>query len=215
MKTQTQGSYCSVTRSLEVVGERWSLLVVRDLLPGSQRFSDLLSAVAGITPKLLTLRLRDLEANGVVHRDEEAGRRDVWYSLTESGLALRPVIRELVIWGIYHGQPPQSGETARSRRGATSCVAVFNREGLTPSKPLTWAIDFGDGSPSPFRFDGRDWDLAPDASPADVELVISSTPKALIGLFRTPRGERAELARSIDVQGSEEQIENFRGLFAA
>ena len=135
MKNQHHGSYCSAARSIEVVGEKWSLLVVRDLLYGPRRFSDLLATVGGVTPKLLTQRLRELEASGVVARDEEPGRRDVWYSLTEAGLALRPVVRELVLWGIYHGPPPEPDETSRSRRAAATVVAVFNREALFPANP--------------------------------------------------------------------------------
>src|SRR5947208_1092317 len=94
--------YCPVARSLEVIGEKWSLLIVRDLLREPRRFTDLLHFLGGITPKWLTLRLRDLEAAGIVERDSEPGRREVWYRLTPRGRDLAPVIQELAIWGIDH-----------------------------------------------------------------------------------------------------------------
>jgi DNA-binding HxlR family transcriptional regulator len=215
MKNQHHGSYCSAARSSEVVGEKWSLLVVRDLLYGPRRFSDLLATVGGVTPKLLTQRLRELEASGVVARDEESGRRDVWYSLTEAGLALQPVVRELVLWGIYHGPPPEPDETSRSRRAAATVVAVFNREALFPAKPVVWAINLGDGDPSPFRFDGLIWEVASETPSPEVDLVISSTPRAWVELVRTPRNDRAKFAKLIQVEGSAEQIEQFQELFAA
>ena len=62
--------YCAAVQALAVVGEKWSLLVVRDLLIGPKRFTDLLGTLTGITPKLLTTRLRELEANGVIDRDQ-------------------------------------------------------------------------------------------------------------------------------------------------
>jgi DNA-binding HxlR family transcriptional regulator len=214
MKNQHHGSYCSAARSIEVVGEKWSLLVVRDLLYGPRRFSDLLATVGGVTPKLLTQRLRELEASGVIARDEEPGRRDVWYSLTEAGLALRPVVRELVLWGIYHGPPPEPDETSRSRRAAATVVAVFNREALIPSQPVVWAIDLGDGDPSPFRFDGLIWEVAPESPAPQIGLVISSTPRAWVELIRTPRNERVDLAKAIHVEGSPDQVDQFHCLFA-
>src|SRR5581483_10166021 len=103
-KTREYQHYCPVARSLEVIGEKWSLLIVRDLLRGPQRFTDLLRYLGGITPKWLTQRLRDLEAAGIVERDHAEGRREVWYRLTAAGEELRPVIESLAIWGIEHAR---------------------------------------------------------------------------------------------------------------
>src|SRR3712207_3582759 len=108
------GEFCSVAQALELVGDRWSLLIVLDLLFGPQRFSDLQRSLGTITPKWLTARLRELEAAGVVERDEAPGRRDVWYRLTPRGEALRPVIEGLSAWGVDHAlRPPAPGEQVR------------------------------------------------------------------------------------------------------
>src|SRR5262245_22945976 len=125
-RTKTYGHYCAAARALEVVGDKWALLVVRDLLIGPARFSDLLRSLGGITPKLLTARLRDLEAAGVVERDEEAGRREVWYQLSPAGRELRPVIEALLVWGIDHGTPPAPGEQVDPQRAARSAATLLN-----------------------------------------------------------------------------------------
>src|SRR6266516_4261614 len=77
--------FCAMARSLELLGERWSLLVVRDLLLGPRRFSDLARSLGGITPTRLTERLRHLQAVGVVQRHRPPVRREGWHRLTEAG----------------------------------------------------------------------------------------------------------------------------------
>jgi DNA-binding HxlR family transcriptional regulator len=90
-------TFCPVGAALNVVGERWALLIVRDLLLGPRRYSDLLNGLGGIGTDILAARLRTLQEHGVVRQvGAGRGRR---YELTESGEALRPVLRELARWG--------------------------------------------------------------------------------------------------------------------
>ncbi|MDN5726178.1 MAG: helix-turn-helix transcriptional regulator [Propionibacteriales bacterium] len=94
---RTYGQFCALARSLDVVGDRWVLLIVRELLPGPMRYSDLKSSLAGIATNLLASRLRDMEANGIVERRlEESG---VVYGLTDWGAALREPMEALGRWG--------------------------------------------------------------------------------------------------------------------
>lgn len=86
--------FCGVARALDLVGERWTLLLVRNLLLGPRRYSDLLTGLPGLTTNLLAARLQELEAAGLVERKDAA-----LYSLTESGAALEPVVMELGRWG--------------------------------------------------------------------------------------------------------------------
>lgn len=90
-------SFCPTGAALNVVGERWSLLVVRDLLLGPRRYSELLSGLGGIGTDILAARLRTLQEHGVVRQVGEG--RSQRYELTESGRALQPVLRELSRWG--------------------------------------------------------------------------------------------------------------------
>src|ERR1700751_2493506 len=108
--------FCPAARALEGVGEKWSLLIVRDLLAGPRRFSDLRRSLTRITPKWLSARLRALEGQGVVQR-EAANPRAVWYRLTPKGQALAPVIDALLVWGIDHALgPPRPGEAMHPGR---------------------------------------------------------------------------------------------------
>lgn len=99
VKERSYGQFCGLARALDVVGERWTLLVVRDLLLGPRRFGDLLAALDGIGPNLLTTRLRALEAQGIVERTRPARAPHDLYQLTARGRALEPAVQALASWG--------------------------------------------------------------------------------------------------------------------
>src|ERR1700727_3822903 len=82
---RTYDHFCLTARALERVGDRWSLLVIRDLLSGPKRFTDLKDRLGGITPKTLSQRLRELEDTGILTADREPGRREGWDRLTPAG----------------------------------------------------------------------------------------------------------------------------------
>lgn len=112
MKARVYGQYCGFARALEVVGERWALLVVRDLLVGPKRFTDLLRGLAGIPSNVLTARLKELEHAGVVRRRVlPRPARAVVYELTEYGLELEVVVVELGRWGAKALGDPRPAET--------------------------------------------------------------------------------------------------------
>jgi DNA-binding HxlR family transcriptional regulator len=97
---RTYGDRCGVARALDLVGERWALLVVRELLLGPKRFTDLRAGLPNLGPDILSQRLRDLEAIGVLRRAKlppPSGARV--YELTEWGLELEPVVLGLGRWG--------------------------------------------------------------------------------------------------------------------
>jgi len=101
------GDPCGVARSLDVLAGRWALLVVRDLLPGPKRFTDLLGGLPGASPNMITQRLSDLTASGVVRRRRLPPPAEVWvYELTDKGRELEPVLLHLGRWGA--GLPYQS-----------------------------------------------------------------------------------------------------------
>ncbi len=101
MSKRSYNQYCAVARAMDVVGERWTLLIVRELLTGPKRFKDLLEGLPGIGTNLLTARLKDLEGYGVVRRatlPPPAASRV--YELTELGCSLEPVVMGLARWGL-------------------------------------------------------------------------------------------------------------------
>lgn len=100
--TRTYGDPCGIARALDVIGERWALLIVRELLYGPKRFSDLRVAL-GMSPNVLSQRLTELEASGVVER-RQAGT--VLYELSAWGYELHPILLQLGRWGARATSPP-------------------------------------------------------------------------------------------------------------
>jgi DNA-binding HxlR family transcriptional regulator len=94
----TYGQFCPIAKAMEVLDERWTLLVVRELLLGSRHFNELRRGNPKMSPALLSKRLRSLERAGVVRRTDEGGRSA--YELTPSGEELRPVVEALGAWGV-------------------------------------------------------------------------------------------------------------------
>ena len=98
MARRSYRQYCGLARALEIVGERWSLLIVRELLVGPARYGELLAGLPGIATNLLAQRLRELETAGVVQRRLATNGNAVTYALTPWGSELRGVVAGLVNW---------------------------------------------------------------------------------------------------------------------
>jgi DNA-binding HxlR family transcriptional regulator len=106
--------YCPLSKALEVIGERWTPLILRDLALGPKRFTDLSNRLAGIAPNLLSQRLRTLEGHGVVRRRKlPPPAATQVYELTELGAELGPALFELARWGTRFLGPIAPGETFR------------------------------------------------------------------------------------------------------
>lgn len=109
--TRTYGQFCGVARALEIVGERWALLIIRDLLVGPRRFSDLRRGLPRIPTNILTVRLHELEEAGIVRRRAQprpAG--GTVYELTARGQGLEPVVLALGRWGAQALGEPRPDE---------------------------------------------------------------------------------------------------------
>ncbi|MFI5914187.1 winged helix-turn-helix transcriptional regulator [Dactylosporangium sp. NPDC051541] len=167
---------CGVARALDVVGERWALLVVRELLLTPQRFSELRQALPGVSSNLLADRLRELEHNGVIRRAPSDG-----YELTERGRALEPIVRALGDWGIEAPQPP-----APAALSATS-VLIFLQGAAHPdpsAPPLTCRLEL----------DGRVWTVrlahgraeVEAGEPGSADVSLKTDPKTFAALLTAP-----------------------------
>jgi DNA-binding HxlR family transcriptional regulator/putative sterol carrier protein len=108
--------YCPVARALDVVGERWTLLIARELLLGPRRFTDLADGLPGIGSSVLTSRLSDLEQRGLVaRRTLPAPAASVVYELTDEARGLAPVLAALAAWGMNLLGEPQKNDRVRGR----------------------------------------------------------------------------------------------------
>jgi DNA-binding HxlR family transcriptional regulator/putative sterol carrier protein len=129
MSKRSYNQYCAIARALDIVGERWTLLVVRELLTGPKRFKDLLEGLPGIGTNLLTTRLKDLERYGVVRRTTlPPPAASKVYELTELGRSLEPVIAALGRWGLEILGTPDREDDLRPAWAAVAMRSALKQE---------------------------------------------------------------------------------------
>ncbi|WP_433662873.1 winged helix-turn-helix transcriptional regulator [Nocardia sp. CA-128927] len=180
---------CGIARALDVVGERWALLVVRELLLVPQRFSELRHALPHASSNLLADRLRELEQHGVISRRKLASTTGPQvYELTDWGRKLEPIVRALGDWGIDAPSPPEP--TALS---ATSVLILLQgADRPDQAEPLVCRLDLN----------GSVWTVSVNAGklevqsgePATADISLRTDPKTLGGLLADPALLDAALA---------------------
>jgi len=141
---RTYGQYCPIAAGLDLIGDRWTLLIIRELSMGDRRFTDLRSALAGIAPNLLTERLRSLQSMGLVSVVElpPPAARSV-YRLTDDGHRIEPVLRSVARFGVrYLSETPTDWFDAE--RVAFSLLAPWRRRPETELRARLIAVG-GDG----------------------------------------------------------------------
>ena len=180
--SRSYGDACAIARALDVVGERWALLVVRELLLGPQRFSDLRHALPNASSNLVADRLRELEGRGVIRRRKLPAPASSWvYELTEWGRDLEPILLALGDWCAQVAIPP-----APTHLSATS-VLLFLRRSTRPDPeppPTTYRLELDD----------RVWAVRTGAGrlhvqpgePASPDASLSTDPTTLNALLQTP-----------------------------
>jgi DNA-binding HxlR family transcriptional regulator len=164
--TRSYGEACAIARALDVVGERWALLVVRELLLGPQRFSDLRNALPHASSNLVADRLRELLGRGVIDRRKLPPPASSWvYELTDWGRDLEPILLALGDWGSHVPLPP-----APVTLSATSMV-IFLRSAARPDPAA---------SPSTCRLelDDRVWTIRAEAGRLQVQAGEPARPDA-------------------------------------
>jgi DNA-binding HxlR family transcriptional regulator len=147
VRKKKQRSGCPVSASLEILGDRWSLLIVRDLMVRAYRtFKEFEGAGEGIATNILADRLRKLRAAGIITAEtEETDRRRVNYRLTEKGIDLAPVLLELLIWGARHEETEAPSALIENM--------AKNRDQVLAEARRRWKER--DATPLLPRFDGR------------------------------------------------------------
>jgi DNA-binding HxlR family transcriptional regulator len=190
-------AYCPVAHALRLVGERWALLVVLELMHGPKRYTDLTDNLPGIGTNILASRLRDLEAHGLVtKRTLPPPAASRVYELTEYGQALRPVIRELALWGARSLGPPTDADELFPGWLANALDTV-----LAPFAP-PGRFEFRAGEEVASLVDG-------EASAGPIEepdVVVEGDPEGIYHMFVDRRldlvsvqGDRALLEQLVDV----------------
>ena len=207
-ETKRYGHFCMLARAMELLDDRWTVLVVRDLLNGPRRFSDLEARLGGITAKTLSQRLSDLEANGLATVDREAGRRDVWYALTPAGMELAPALDALTAWGLRHlKRPPNSTETTHPEHLLNALRVVLERT-ATPKSRLQWSFDFGSDGSYGLSYGEQGWKFSDEVHETP-DLCITSSTKHFGEFLSSVPSKRAHLIDQLGLVGSASQRTTF------
>jgi DNA-binding HxlR family transcriptional regulator len=139
---KTYGEFCSLAKSLDVVGDRWALLVVRELLLGPRRFTDLQDGLPGVGTNVLSTRLRDLEAEGIIERTVVPSPTPaVLYELTDDGRDLKPVVQAFSRWGARRLTRAGADDAVKPQWFVLSLAANMPRERLDAGTSYLLDID--------------------------------------------------------------------------
>jgi DNA-binding HxlR family transcriptional regulator len=178
---RSYGQYCAVAKTLDVVGDRWNMLIVRELLlRGGCRYVDLLHGLPGIATNLLADRLRDLERAGVVYReDAPAPIATTLFRLTERGQELRPLLVELARWGVPLMAERADDEVFRGHWAAV-LAELYPTDRIPGDPPITIEVDPGD-EPTTIEISGGA--VQTQAGPAeDPDLRLSGPAQLILGV---------------------------------
>ena len=203
--------YCPVAHALELVGERWALLIVRELLDGPKRYTDLAAGLPGIGTNILAGRLRDLEEAGVIQKRQlPPPAAAKVYELTPYGEELREPLYALGRWGARSLGPPRP-EDHMPPGWLVNAVRATCRGGCLPGRSFAIRVD---GDAVTARFEGEELLVEPGAA-ADADTVIETDPATLfcIASGQTPIRE-AIRSKAVKVTGDRTDAEGFLSLFS-
>jgi DNA-binding HxlR family transcriptional regulator/putative sterol carrier protein len=210
--TRTYGDGCSIARALDLVGERWALLVVRELLLGPKRYTDLRSGLPNASPNVLSERLRELERAGIVRRRKlppPAGSRV--YELTDWGLELEEIVISLGRWAARSPTPPSDAPIVSADSIILALRGLFDAsaaQGLRAGYELRlgedrFRIEVADDELEAARGDAHHADATIDTDPGTLDAVLWKG-RSLADARRSGR---------LKIEGDKAAVERFVRLF--
>ena len=207
---RSYGQYCAVAKALDVIGDRWTLLIVRELLQGGpSRYTDLRNGLPGIATNLLSERLRDLEAAGLVKREDAPPPvATALFSLTPRGEALGPVLHELGMWGVpYMTEGPASRDAFRGRWLAWP-AENFLADGDPDAPPVALELRVGGDS---VVVEAAGGEIRTHPGPAtQPDAVLTGPPHPILGLLSGAIDLAEARRRGVELQGEEGVIARLR-----
>ena len=210
-KKRTYNDLCGLSHALELVGERWAILVLRELAYGPKRFTDIRAGLPSASPNVLSQRLRELEASGIVRRRTLAPpAASKVYELTDWGRELEPTLRSLGRWAARSPHFPDSGHFSPSSL-AMNLETMFladKAEGLD----LTLALELLGES---FRVHVAEGTLEVERGDAeDADALVVTDPMTLVGLLYYGEDiKQAEKAGTLRIEGDRKAFERLTALF--
>lgn len=205
--------YCALARTLDVAGDRWTLLIVRELAPGPRRFTDLLDGLPGVSRNLLTDRLRALEGAGIIARQElpPPAARQV-YELTDDGRDLAVALAPLIAWGARRLGERAPGESFRARWPALAMAGLADREAARGVNE-TYEYLIGD---SAFHFTVNDGSIElHDGRAGDPAVTLTTDEETWADIASGKlEASSAAAAGALTVAGDAEAAKRLRRIFA-
>ncbi|NNL65144.1 MAG: helix-turn-helix transcriptional regulator [Myxococcales bacterium] len=173
--------FCPFARAAEILGHRWTILILRNMAAGPQRFRDLKEGLRGVSSSVLATRLDELTARGILRqRILEPPASATVYELTEAGQALAPVLMELARWGVRFMEPPEPGDQIETG-WARSALVLFKRWESSPAVALEIRLAGpGDERVVTVR-GGPDGTSVENVGGQDVQATLRAAPADLIG----------------------------------
>jgi DNA-binding HxlR family transcriptional regulator len=199
---RSYGQFCSVARALDVIGDRWNLLIIRELLlRGACRYTDLRNGLPGIATNLLADRIRELESAGLIRREEAPPPvATTLVHLTEAGAELEPVVRALGSWGMRFMAEPAGDDEFRSQWFAYP-VDEFLRDAEPGGPPVSIELR-APGAPAVIEVSGGTVQTRTGTAAAP-DLVLAGHPQLILALL-TGKLTAAEVAdRGLEITGDE------------
>jgi DNA-binding HxlR family transcriptional regulator len=210
----TYGQYCALARALDLIGARWTLLIVRNLVGGPKRFSELQEGLPGIPTNLLASRLRDLEEAGIVERIlRERGSSAVVYRLSPLGVELEPALVALALWGAKSLGEPEK-DAFYSIDGLNLALRAAFQSEKASRHPRLYELRIGEGRLLVSVSEGRV--SFPPTPPFETSVVIEADPPAaFFDVFRRKVKVEAAIASGrLRVTGSEREARRFFEMFS-
>jgi DNA-binding HxlR family transcriptional regulator len=197
---RSYGQYCSVAKALDIIGDRWTLLIVRELLlRGACRYTDLKNGLPGIATNLLADRIRELEAAGLVRREEAPPPvATTLVQLTEAGTELEPVVKALGWWGLRYMRQPADTDEFRSQWFAYP-VEFFLRDRDPGAPPASIELRTG-ADPAVIEVSGGEVRVRVGSAPSP-DLVLSGRPLLITALLTGQRTVAEVTAYGLEISG--------------
>ena len=209
MAARDYGQYGGVTRAVELVGERWALLIIRDLLVGPRRYGELAGGLHRIPSNILASRLKELQAAGVIRRIPHL--RVIVYELTDYGRELEPIVLALGAWGFKALDEPRDEQVITPDAMTVDLRAAFRANVAAALPPTAYAARVGEAELL-IRVDGSALDVARGGGDADLAFAAGADIRRLIS-GELP-AERAIATGVVEVlHGSGRLLERFASTF--
>jgi DNA-binding HxlR family transcriptional regulator len=211
MAKREYGQYCGLARAAEILGQRWTMLIMRDLLVEPKRYSDLAAGLPGIPSNLLSTRLKELENDGLIRREARSGAdRSIVYTPTERGAELVPVLDSIARWGAADMHEPREHEIV-TEASLVSALRSALQDEAPRNGSMTFTVCVGEASAHALVSDGMVRLGSGSAENADLKIIAGPRFRDFLAGVVEPMNAESEGA--VELFGDAALLNKFAKLF--